>query len=177
MPSPPHNGGGDAHPPQRRRHLNLLILLLRLVTFGFSLAAAISIVTNSSPSWLRFQSFRFVFAANVIVAAYSLFEMCASVHEILKGATLFPEPMQLCFDFTHDQVFAYMVVAAGAAGAADARRLRAGGACAAEGGFCVLADVAVALGFAGFAFLALASLVSGFRLACYVTTGSGLHIW
>ncbi|THU48289.1 hypothetical protein C4D60_Mb09t24670 [Musa balbisiana] len=103
MPSPPHNGGGDAHPPQRRRYLNLLILLLRLVTFGFSLAAAISIVTNSSPSWLRFQSFRFVFAANVIVAAYSLFEMCASVYEILKGATLFPEPMQLCFDFTHDQ--------------------------------------------------------------------------
>lgn len=69
-----------------------------------------------------------------------------------------------------------MVVAAGGAGAADARRLRAGGACAAEGGFCVLADVAVALGFAGFAFLALASLVSGFRLACYVTTGSDLHV-
>ncbi|RWV81949.1 hypothetical protein GW17_00056589 [Ensete ventricosum] len=100
MPSPPQNGGGDAHPPQRRRHL---ILLLRLVTFGFSLAAAISIATNSSPSWVRFQSFRFVFAANVIVAAYSLFEMCATVHEILKGTTLFPEPMQLCFDFTHDQ--------------------------------------------------------------------------
>ncbi|CAL9130036.1 CASP-like protein [Musa troglodytarum] len=104
MPSPPHNGDGDAHPPQRRRrHLSLLLLLLRLVTFGFSLAAAISTATNSSPSWLRFQSFRFVFAANVIVAAYSLFEMCAAVHEILKGATLFPEPMQLCFDFAHDQ--------------------------------------------------------------------------
>lgn len=45
-----------------------------------------------------------MFAANAIVAVYSLLEMCASIREILHGATLLPEPMQLWFDFAHDQV-------------------------------------------------------------------------
>jgi hypothetical protein len=48
--------------------------------------------------------FRFVVAANAIVALYSLFEMCASVWEISRGATLFPEVLQVWFDFGHDQV-------------------------------------------------------------------------
>jgi hypothetical protein len=45
-----------------------------------------------------------VFAANVIVALYSLFELVASVWEISRGATLFPEILQVWFDFGHDQV-------------------------------------------------------------------------
>lgn len=45
-----------------------------------------------------------MFAANGIVAVYSLFEMGASIWEILKGATLLPESLQLWFDFSHDQV-------------------------------------------------------------------------
>ncbi|WOL14058.1 CASP-like protein 4C1 [Canna indica] len=177
MPSPLPNGDAAPRPPlpsaTSSPPLNLLILPLRLITFGFSLAAAVSTATNHSPSWLRFHSFRFVFAANAIVAAYSVFEACASAYEIAKGgATLFPEPMQLLFDFAHDQTFAYMAVAAAAAGAADARRLSAAGECS---GFCVRADVSVALGFGAFFFLALASLVSGFRLARYVTGGSRRH--
>ncbi|KAG6514429.1 hypothetical protein ZIOFF_024788 [Zingiber officinale] len=115
---------------------------------------------------------RFLLAANAIVAAYALFETCAAVYQILTGgATLFPEPMQLLFDFAHDQAFAYMAVAAGAAWAADARRVRGQGAC--EGGFCVKADVAVAMGFAAFVFLALTALITGYRIAGYLTTGSG----
>ncbi|KAG6485687.1 hypothetical protein ZIOFF_054251 [Zingiber officinale] len=121
----------------------------------------------------------FVLAANAIVAAYSLFETCASVYQILTGgATLFPEPMQLLFDFAHDQAslaFAYMAMAAGAAGAADARRVRGGGAC--EGGFCVQADIAVAMGLAAFGFLASTALVTGYRIAGYLTTGSRQETW
>ncbi|XP_074590359.1 CASP-like protein 4C1 [Curcuma longa] len=189
MASPLHNGAGGgastaaAHPStppspalHHRRRLHVFTLLLRLVTFGFALAAVIVTATISSPSWLRFHSFRFVLAANAIVAAYSLFETCASVYQILTGgATLFPEPMQLLFDFAHDQAFAYMAMAAGAAAAADARRLRGGGAC--EGGFCVQADIAVAMGFAAFGFLALTALVTGYRIAGYLTTGSRQESW
>lgn len=47
---------------------------------------------------------RFVVAANAIVAVYSLFEMGASVWEISRGATVFPEVLQVWFDFAHDQV-------------------------------------------------------------------------
>lgn len=42
--------------------------------------------------------------AGGIVALYSLFEVGASVWEISRGATVFPEPLQVWFDFGHDQV-------------------------------------------------------------------------
>jgi len=45
-----------------------------------------------------------VLAANAIVAVYSLFEMVASVWEISRDTTLFPESLQVWFDFGHDQV-------------------------------------------------------------------------
>lgn len=35
---------------------------------------------------------------------YSLLEMCTLVFKILNGATLFPEPIQLCFDFAHNKI-------------------------------------------------------------------------
>ncbi|XP_010907076.4 CASP-like protein 4C1 isoform X2 [Elaeis guineensis] len=199
MPSPLRNG--DAPPPrlpspavgrhphhfhstvseQKIRRLNALILLLRLAAFCFSLVAAIFMGTNSSrspgsPSWLQFRPFRLVFAVNAIVAAYSLFAMGLSIWEILKGATLFPEPLQLWFDFAHDQVFAYLVLAAEAAGTVEARELKGAHACTLESAFCVQADISVALGFVGFVFLTLSALVSGFRLACHVITGFRFHL-
>lgn len=42
--------------------------------------------------------------AGAIVALYSLFEVGASVWEISRGATVFPEVVQVWFDFGHDQV-------------------------------------------------------------------------
>lgn len=47
---------------------------------------------------------RFVAVANAIVAVYSFFEVGASVWEISRGATVFPEVIQVWFDFGHDQV-------------------------------------------------------------------------
>ncbi|XP_072996826.1 CASP-like protein 4C1 [Typha latifolia] len=190
MPSPLRNGGSTPHlvsphhhhfystvSEQKLRRLNWLTLILRLAAFCFSLAAAVFMATDTSrsrnsPSWLDSDSFRFVFASNAIVALYSLFEVGVSVWEILHGSTLLPESMQLWFDFSHDQAFAYLVLSAGAAGTAEARAMRGSSTCAAESAFCVQAAIAVALGFAGFAFLALAALVSGFRLVCYLVTGS-----
>ncbi|KAI0509852.1 hypothetical protein KFK09_010449 [Dendrobium nobile] len=195
MPSPLRNG--DLQSPavghhrqipfqstvseQKLRRLNALILLLRFAAFCFSLAAAIFMASNSSrsqgsPSWLHFPSFRYVLAANSIVSIYCLFEMCASVWEILKGETLLPEPVQLWFDFSHDQVFAYMLLAAEATGTGVARDLHGHGSCDAAGAFCVQAYISVALGFGGFAFLALSALLSGFRVACFVITGSRFHL-
>ncbi|KAG1371677.1 CASP-like protein 4C1 [Cocos nucifera] len=198
MPSPLRNGdtplpagaGGPPHRHQGRhflssvsehkiRRLIALILLLRLAAFCFSLSAAIFMSTNSSrspasPSWLHFHPFRFVFAANGIVAAYSLFEMGASIWEILKGATLLPESLQLWFDFSHDQVFAYILLSAEAAGLTEAQGKACAGA-AESGGFCLQSYISVGLGFAGFAFLALSTLLSAYRVASYIITGSPFH--
>ncbi|KAG9444945.1 hypothetical protein H6P81_016285 [Aristolochia fimbriata] len=164
---------------QKLRRFNLLILLLRVATFCFSLSAALFMATNfrSGPAkWVHFDAFRFVLAANGIVAVYSFFEMAASVWEILKGSTPLPEVVQLWFDFGHDQGFAYLLLSANAAGTAETRNLRGGDTCAADNAFCIQSAISVALGFAGFVFLALASLLSGFRVACFIITGSRFHL-
>ncbi|KAJ0046519.1 hypothetical protein Pint_06262 [Pistacia integerrima] len=93
---------------QKLRRFNSLILVFRLATFCFTLAASVFMLTNSRgsdlPRWFDFDAFRVFFAANAIVAIYSLFEMGVSVWEISKGTTFFPEIFQVWFDFGHDQV-------------------------------------------------------------------------
>ncbi|KAH7548073.1 hypothetical protein ACOSP7_032608 [Xanthoceras sorbifolium] len=165
---------------QKLRRFNSLILVFRLAAFCFSLASSVFMLTNSrgsdSPRWYDFDAFRFVFAANAIVAIYSLFEMGVSVWEISKGTTFFPEILQVWFDFGHDQAFAYLVLSADAAGTALARTLRESDTCTATNAFCVQSYISVALGFAAFLFLGLSSLLSGFRVVCFIINGSRFHL-
>ncbi|XP_022746418.1 CASP-like protein 4C1 [Durio zibethinus] len=165
---------------RKLRRFHSLILVFRLAAFTFSLASSVFMVTNSrgsdSPHWFDFDAFRFVFAANAIVALYSLFEMGVSIWEISTGATLFPEILQVWFDFGHDQVFAYLLLSADSAGTALAKALKGTATCTTSNSFCVQSDISVALGFAGFLFLGLSSLLSGFRVACYIINGSRFHL-
>ena len=153
---------------------------------------------------------RYVFAANAIVAIYSLFEMAASVWEISRNATLFPEICQVWFDFGHDQVyvhvfvslcpsvrtytraywsewegfdgvcvcvvqvFAYLLLSANTAGTELARTLK--DTCTDNKAFCVQSDIAIVLGFAGFLFLGISSLFSGFRVVCFIINGSRFYV-
>ncbi|KAA8539443.1 hypothetical protein F0562_026135 [Nyssa sinensis] len=195
MRSPQSHRNGDAPSPQPRiqtphfqstiavqklRRFNTLILVFRVAAFCFSLAASIFMITNSrgsnSPHWYNFDAFRFVVAANAIVAVYSLFEMVASVWEISRGTTVLPEILQVWFDFGHDQVFAYLLLSAGSTGTELARTLRGRETCTANDGFCLQSEIAIALGFAGFLFLGLSSLLSGFRVVCFVIKGSRFHL-
>ncbi|EEF33917.1 CASP-like protein 4C1 [Ricinus communis] len=159
---------------QKLKRFNLLILVFRLSTFCFSLASSVFMLTN--PTWYHFDAFRYVFAANAIVAIYSLFEMAASVWEISRGNTLFPEILQVWFDFGHDQVFAYLLLSADSAATALAKTLKGGDTCAASNAFCVQSYIAIALGFAGFLFLGLSSLLSGFRVVCFLINGSRFYV-
>ncbi|XP_062156562.1 CASP-like protein 4C1 [Alnus glutinosa] len=185
------NGENPSHHPripqfhstvsvQKLRRFNWLVLVFRLAAFCFSLAASVFMLTNShgsaSPHWYDFEAFRFVFAANAIVAVYSLFELVASVWEISRGATLFPEILQVWFDFGHDQVFAYLLLSANSAGTAMAKALRGTDTCTATNAFCIQSDVSIALGFAGFLFLGFSSLLSGFRVVSFIINGSRFHL-
>ncbi|CAL1387302.1 unnamed protein product [Linum trigynum] len=166
---------------QKLRRFNSLILLLRLLAFCFSLSSSIFTLTNSggpgSPSWRDFDAFRYVFAANAIVAVYSLLEVTASAWEVLKSATIFPEVLQVWFDFGHDQIFAYLLLSAGSAATALAQTLREGGdTCGSYSAFCLQSDIAIALGFLGFLFLGFTSLLSGYRVVCFVINGSRFHL-
>ncbi|CBI31694.3 hypothetical protein AAG906_010881 [Vitis piasezkii] len=176
---PPHHFHSTVS-AQKLRRFNTVILVFRLASFCFSLAAFVFMLTNSrgsnSPHWYDFDAFRFVVVANAIVALYSLFEMGASVWEISKGATVFPEILQVWFDFSHDQVFAYLLLSADAAGTALARTLKRTETCTDDNAFCVQSDIAIALGYGGFLFLGFSSLLSGFRVVCFIINGSRFHI-
>ncbi|KAI3817748.1 hypothetical protein L1987_11546 [Smallanthus sonchifolius] len=160
------------------RRFNYWILVFRLSAFCFSLSAAVFMLTTNaadssdSPRWYHFGAFRFVFTANSIVAVYSSFQIGASVWEIYSGCTVFPEFSQVWFDFGHDQVFAYLLLSAGAAGTELARQLRGVATCTANNAFCIQSDIAVALGFAGFLSILVSSLLSGFRVVCFVINDS-----
>ncbi|XP_054786327.1 CASP-like protein 4C2 [Prosopis cineraria] len=183
------NGGDNRSPTpgfhstvaeRKLRRFNSLLLVFRLTSFSFSFASFVFMFTNTrgsdSPHWYDFDTFRFVLAANAIVAVYSVFEMGASVWEISRGVTIFPEVLQVWFDFGHDQVFTYLLLAASAAGTSMARTLRETDTCTASNAFCVQSDIAIALGYAAFMFLGFTSLLSGFRVVCFIINGSRFHI-
>ncbi|XP_040385636.1 CASP-like protein 4C1 [Oryza brachyantha] len=166
--SPVRNGGELAAAEGRGKSVGRLVglmLLLRLAALCFAVAAAAFAATDGAA--LRLAPFRFLLAANAIVAVYSAFEAAAASWEAARGGTLLPEAMQLWFDFGHDQGFGYMALAAAAAAAATATC--GGGTSGAER---VQGDIAVGLGFAAFASVAAAAFVTGYRLACFLVTGS-----
>ncbi|XP_014512684.1 CASP-like protein 4C2 [Vigna radiata var. radiata] len=191
-PQPLRNGGDNSCSPSHNRRFqstvaehklrrfNSLILVFRLVSFSFSLASSVFVLTNTrgsdTPHWYHYDTFRFVLAANAIVAVYSVFEMGASVWEISRGVTLFPEVLQIWFDFGHDQVFAYLLLSANAAGTTMARTLKEMDTCRASNAFCVQMDIAIALGYVAFVFLGLTSLLTGFRVVCFIINGSRFHL-
>ena len=148
----------------------LLLLLLRVAALCASAAAA-ALAATGGAALLGRAPFRLLLAADAVVAAYSALEAAAAAREAAGGATLLPEPVQLWFDFGHDQAFGYMALAAAAVAARDAASCGGWGS-GGGGAACARADVAVGLGFAAFAFLALAALLTGFRVACFLATGS-----
>ncbi|CAN4105941.1 unnamed protein product [Withania somnifera] len=169
---------------QKNRRFSILILVFRFAAFCFSFASAIFMFTNArggsdsdSLKWYHFDAFRFVAIASAIVALYSLFEVGASIWEISRGVTVLPEVVQVWFDFSHDQVFAYMLLSADSAGTALARTLRDRDTCTANNNsFCIRSDISVILGFTAFMFLGFSSLLSGFRVVCFILNGSRFHM-
>jgi hypothetical protein len=111
---PPQNGAwvaeaqaqrGTKQPAARGRRPGaalLLLLLLRRVGALCASAAAAALAAAATPR--RRAPFRFLLAADAIVAVYSALEAAAAAWEAARGATPLPEAVQLWFDFGHDQV-------------------------------------------------------------------------
>jgi hypothetical protein len=96
---PPMQNGAELEGKASRRLGALLLLLLRGAALCSSAAAA-----ALTAATLRRAPFRFLLAADAIVAVYSAVEAGAAAWEVATGATLMPEALQLWFDFGHDQV-------------------------------------------------------------------------
>ncbi|KAF3778652.1 CASP-like protein 4C1 [Nymphaea thermarum] len=187
---------------QKLRRFNTLALVFRVVAFCFLLASTVFMAMDShaspSPRWFEHHAFRYLVAVNSFIAVYSFFEMGAALWEMLNGNTLMPETIQLWFDFTHDQAklapfkrpesesfaFAYLLFSANSSATTLTQNLRSGQICSGSSGsscggsdaFCIQSYISIALGFVAFLFLAASTVLSGFRLACFITTGSRFHV-
>lgn len=107
---PPQNGGwvaeaqrGTKQPAARGRPGAALLLLL-LLRVGALCASAAAAALAAAATPRRRAPFRFLLAADAIVAVYSALEAAAAAWEAARGATPLPEAVQLWFDFGHDQV-------------------------------------------------------------------------
>nr|P0DI23.1 RecName: Full=CASP-like protein 4C1; Short=PaCASPL4C1 [Pteridium aquilinum subsp. aquilinum] len=182
--SPRKLGHGHLHPKA-----NTALLLLRLLTFAFSLASLVIMATNSATTtatagrhrtvnWVDFDTYRYVLAACAIVCLYSFAEIGLGLWYLLKGRMVMPESMAHWFDFGHDQGFAYLIFSACSGATAVAHNLRERHilihgmyGCDEANSFCMKAEISIGLAFGAFLFIALSSLLSGYRLVKWLILG------
>ncbi|KAJ8439954.1 hypothetical protein Cgig2_013581 [Carnegiea gigantea] len=158
-------GGGDTPPPQPYHHRR-----------GGNITASSHDVrfqsTLSVHKLKRFNSLILLFRVATFVFSLSSF-----VFMLTNSRS---SPHWFDFDaFSWDnrlQVFAYLLLSAGSAGTALVKTLRGTDTCTGASSFCVQSDISIALGFAGFIFLSFSSLMSGFRVACFLINGSRFHL-
>ncbi|KVI00673.1 Uncharacterized protein family UPF0497, trans-membrane plant [Cynara cardunculus var. scolymus] len=105
------------------RHFNISIFVLHLAAFSFTFNVVIFMLTtntsstsdsphcydfdalrNSSENITKLHLYSFIVTAHAIIALYSFFEIGASIWEISRGSTIFPEFSQLWLSFGHNQL-------------------------------------------------------------------------
>ncbi|MCO5577825.1 hypothetical protein L7F22_031659 [Adiantum nelumboides] len=175
------SGGGRLHPKA-----DALLLLLRFLTLAFSLASLALMLNNSSTArggrwrvrWMDFDAYRYVLAASAIVCLYSFAEIGLGLWSLFSGRMLMPESLAHWFDFGHDQGFAYLIFSACSAATAVAHNLRGRDnlihgmyGCDEADSFCTKAEISIGLAYGAFLFIALSSLLSGYRLARWLILG------
>ncbi|KAI5064239.1 hypothetical protein GOP47_0020909 [Adiantum capillus-veneris] len=180
-PSRKVQGGGRLHPKA-----DALLLLLRFLTLAFSLASLVLMITNSATvrrrlhtvRWTDFDAYRYVLAASAIVCLYSFAEIGLGLWYLFSGRMLMPDSLAQWFDFGHDQGFAYLILSACSAGTAVAHNLRerhilihGAYGCDEADSFCTKAEISIGLAYGAFLFIALSSLLSGYRLARWLILG------
>ncbi|KAH7431339.1 hypothetical protein KP509_08G043500 [Ceratopteris richardii] len=162
------------------------LLVMRFLSMAFSLASLLVMVTNKSThlrphsvKWTDVEAYRYVLAADAIVCLYSFAEIGLGFWNMIRGRMLMPETMAHWFDFGHDQGFAYLIFSACSAGTAVARNLRKKNililgiyACDKADSFCQRAEISIGLGYGAFVFIALSSLITGYRLAKWLMSAS-----
>jgi hypothetical protein len=141
-------------------------LVARGAAAGLCLAALAVLAADSGKGWARdsysnYSQFRYSEAVNVIGFVYSVFQFAVLVGLMRKNKHLVPHPKRDLFDFTMDQVLAYLLISSSSSATA-----RVGDLIDNWGSdpFPSMANGSIAISFMAFIVFAICSLISAYNL-------------
>lgn len=153
-------------------NLGLRVSELVLSVIAFSLMAS---ADQNGAVFSNFTAYSFLLAVNVLVVLYTLGQMIMSIMFLVSGKAT--NKLYLFVTFGCDQLFAFLLMAAGAAGASVSMVIDRSGVLDAYGNgcidgkitvFCGHAQAAVAFTFLSFFCMLISSLISVYSVAPYL---------
>lgn len=137
---------------------------LRGIGLMFSLLAFIIMVTNKhgdSKDFDKYQEYRYVLGIAILSTLYTGGQVFRQVHELSTGRETFSRRNLALFDFIGDQICAYLLMSAASSAVPITNRMREG----ADNIFTDSSSAAISMEFLAFISLALAALISGYKLS------------
>ncbi|XP_066329235.1 CASP-like protein 4A1 [Miscanthus floridulus] len=141
-------------------------LLARGAAAGLCLAALAVLAADNRKGWARdsysnYTQFRYSEVVNVIGFLYSVFQFVALAELMRRNKHLIPHPKRDLFDFTMDQVLAYLLISSSSSATARVSDLIDNWG---SDPFPSMANGSIAISFLAFAVFAICSLISAYNL-------------
>ncbi|AQK68244.1 CASP-like protein 4A1 [Zea mays] len=141
-------------------------LLARAAAAGLCLAALAVLASDTRRGWARdsysnYAQFRYSEAVNVVGFLYSVFQFVALAELMRRNKHLIPHPKRDLFDFTMDQVVAYLLISSSSSATARASDLIENWG---SDSFPSMANGSIAISFVAFVVFAICSLISAYNL-------------
>ncbi|CAI9100908.1 OLC1v1038098C1 [Oldenlandia corymbosa var. corymbosa] len=169
-------GGGVAGQKPHRQKKDLLVkkaalgfrlCQVILCVIAFSVMAADKTQGWSGDSFDRYKEYRYLVAVNVIGFVYAAFQACDLACYLPTGNQIIAIPLRNHFDFSIDQVLAYLLMSASSSAATRVDDWVSNWG---KDEFTEMASAAISMSFLAFFAFALSSLMSGYFLCSQDTT-------
>ncbi|CAI9773774.1 unnamed protein product [Fraxinus pennsylvanica] len=128
---------------------------------SFSVMAADRTRGWSGDSFDRYKEYRYCVAVNVIGFGYSGFQAYDLTYHLVSGKHVFSHYLRYHFDFTMDQILAYLIMSASSSAAT---RVDGWTSTWGKDEFMIRAIASIAMSFLAFITFALSSIISGYNL-------------
>ncbi|XP_058091661.1 CASP-like protein 4A3 [Magnolia sinica] len=145
----------------RRAELGFRVLGLLFCLVSFSVMAADKTQGWAGDSFERYKEYRYCISVTIIGFVYAGFQAFAQSHHLITGKHLIRHPMHCYFDFSMDQILAYLLMSASSSAATrtDDWVLNWG-----EDEFTKMASASIGMSFLAFVAFAFSALISGYKL-------------
>ncbi|CAD6251963.1 unnamed protein product [Miscanthus lutarioriparius] len=162
----PYRPGSGSTGPVASCAVQRTALLSRGAAAGLCLAALAVLAADTRKGWARdsysnYTQFRYSEAVNVIGFLYSVFQFVALAELMRRNKHLIPHPKRDLFDFTMDQVLAYLLISSSSSATARVSDLIDNWG---SDPFPSMANGSIAISFLAFAVFAICSLISAYNL-------------
>ncbi|KAM3307810.1 CASP-like protein 4A3 [Capsicum chacoense] len=145
---------------------NRVALGFRVCEIVFCLIAFSVMAADKTQGWTgdsfdRYKEYRYLVAVNVIGFVYSAFQAFDLAYSLSTGKHFLSHHMQYHFDFSMDQILAYLLMSASSSAAT---RVDDWASNWGKDSFTEMASASIAMSFLAFAAFALSSIISGYNL-------------